>query len=135
MATDEELRDQREQVEKLRQQLADNQADREQSERELSNDITMTQLLAEEARLRVRLAEDAKTAKVVESGAAAPLVAAKDDMIRAMKMQQAVAGVVTEKKAESKPTPAPVPSTSSTAPPASSSVPGPSATKTDEKGK
>lgn len=55
--TDEELQAKQLNVEDLRQQVADVNAGRLKAERELSNDITATELDAEAAKLEAQLAE------------------------------------------------------------------------------
>jgi len=89
--SDEDLQAQAEKVEKLRQQVVDADANRENRERELSNDIAMTQLQAEEAALQARLAVAKESGKVasVKAGADAPLSAAKDQLARAVAQQKA----------------------------------------------
>lgn len=88
--TDEELRKQQEKVAKLRRQLADEERKRVARERELSNDITMTQLQAEEARLQSRLvaAKERNKVSAVKSGAEAPLESARE-ALRAAEEQTA----------------------------------------------
>lgn len=89
--SDEELQKKAEDVDKLRQQVANAEATREQREKELANDITLKQLEAEEASLKARLAVSKDAGKVsnVRDGAAAPLNAVGEMMERAVAQQKA----------------------------------------------
>lgn len=80
--SDEDLQKRAEQVQKLREQVADEEAKRTDRERALANDITMAQLDAEAAQLEARLqvAKNAGKVSEVKSGAQAPLDAAKEQM-------------------------------------------------------
>jgi hypothetical protein len=83
--TDEELEQKRQHVEKLRNQLADEQAKRTERENGLVNDVTATQLDAEASRLEAALAaaKEANKVAAVKQGADAPLTAAKEDLANA----------------------------------------------------
>ena len=89
--SDEDLQKQAERVQKLREQVADAEAKRTERERELANDVTMTQLQAEAAALEARLAVAKEQGKVgsVKEGASAPLDAAKDLLERAVAQKKA----------------------------------------------
>jgi hypothetical protein len=92
MATsDEEVQNKAEAVEKLRQQVADAEVARVAREQELSNDLTMAGLEAEEERLKARLAvaKDAGKVSAVKGGAGAPLEAAKEQMKLAVEQRKA----------------------------------------------
>lgn len=93
MATDEEVKEARLRVERLRQELANNERARADREREASNDITLMQLKAEEARLEAQLATqgNSSTEEAVRAGAQSPIAAAQTAMDRAALMQKAVA--------------------------------------------
>src|SRR3712207_3997498 len=80
-------------LQKLREQVADEEAKRVVREQEVANDVTMRQLEAEEAALRARLAVAKEQGKVsaVKEGAAAPLDAVKDQLAAA-KAQERAAG-------------------------------------------
>lgn len=93
MATDEEVKEARLRVERLREELANNERARVDREREASNDITLTQLKAEEARLEAQLVTqcNSSTEEAVRAGAQSPIAAAQADMDRATLMQKAVA--------------------------------------------
>lgn len=70
--TEEDLDKKRHGLEKLREQIAEAHASRESREQALSNEISMKQLDAEEARLRAELAaaREAAKASTVKSGTA-----------------------------------------------------------------
>lgn len=89
--SDEEVQKKADRVAKLREQVANAEATRVDRERELSNDITMKNLEAEEAALEARLqvAKDASKVSVVKGGASAPLDAAKESMRLAVAQQDA----------------------------------------------
>ena len=92
--SDEELQRKAEAVQKLREQVAEAEAQREQRELDTANDVTMTQLEAEEAVLRARLTQAKESAKVasVKSGVEAPLSAAKEQLKTALAQQKAAEG-------------------------------------------
>lgn len=94
--SDEDLQAQADKVEKLREQVANAEAKRTERERELSNDITMTQLQAEEAALEARLTVAKEQGKVgsVKAGAGAPLDAAKDQLKLAVASRDAASSSV-----------------------------------------
>jgi hypothetical protein len=89
--SDEDLKNKRDEVKKLRDQVANAESERRESERSLANDVVMRQLEAEEAALRARLAvaKESGSDKAVEKGAQAPLSAAKEQMERAVAQQKA----------------------------------------------
>lgn len=89
--SDEDLQKQSDRVQKLREQVAAEEAKRTTRERDLANDVTMAQLQAEEAALEARLAvaKDAGKVGSVKAGAAAPLEAAKEQMERAVAQKKA----------------------------------------------
>lgn len=130
MATDEEIEEQRAVVETLREELEERRRDRAERERDAANEITLTNLQAEEARLRAQMAqEDWDTKRTSGEGAASPVNAAKEDMERAAHLQKVTAEQLTAKPAEpveegSTPTPAPAP-----APAPVSPIPAPSKTQ------
>lgn len=92
MATDEEVAAQKEEVAKLRAKLDEAKSAGEQKRRELENDITMANLVAEEARLRAELDQVADSNKVASLRASveAPLASAEEQMKAAMAHQKAV---------------------------------------------
>lgn len=89
--SEEELKKKRDNVEKLRQQVADEEAKRVTRERELSNDVTAAQLDAEAVRLEARLAaaKDSNKVAAVKEGASAPLDQAKAEMRNAATIKAA----------------------------------------------
>jgi len=109
MATDEEVREARDRVEKLRAEIASNERARVEREREMANEITLAQLNAEAARLEVQLAQQKNTAsdEAVRKGAQSPIAAAQADIERAELMQKSVADnlVPSEKGTVNQPTP------------------------------
>lgn len=98
MATDEEVAAQKQEVAKLRAKLDEAKSAGEQKRRELENDITMTNLVAEEARLRAELEEatNANRAATLKASVAAPMASAEEQMKAAMAHQQAVAEQIAE---------------------------------------
>lgn len=92
--SDEELQRKAEAVQKLREQVTEAEAQREQRELDTANDVTMTQLEAEEAALRARLAQAKEAGKVasVKSGVEAPLNAAKEQLKANLARQKAAEG-------------------------------------------
>lgn len=89
--SDEDLQKEAERVQKLREQVSNAEAKRTERERELANDVTMTQLQAEAAALEARLAVAKEAGKVssVKDGASAPLDAAKEQLRRAVAQKEA----------------------------------------------
>jgi hypothetical protein len=89
--SDEDLQAQADKVQKMREQVADAEANRQTRELELSNDIAMTQLKAEEAQLSARLTVAKNQGKVssVKAGADAPLSAAKAQLEASVAAQKA----------------------------------------------
>lgn len=88
--SDEELEQLKESVEAKRQSLADARLDRETKERELSNDLVVEQLKAEEARLDADLALVARRAQAeAVEGGASPLDVAREEMKRAVAAREA----------------------------------------------
>ena len=90
--SDEELAAKRAQVEKLRVNVATENAKREQRERELANDVHAAQLDAEIAQLEVQLEQAKASNKVaaVKEGATGPLQAAVEDKKAAEAQAKAV---------------------------------------------
>lgn len=101
MATDEEVQEARERVERLRLELENNERERVDRERELSNEITLKQLAAEEERLKAQLAQqgDSSSEESVRRGAQSPIAAVQSDLDRAVALQKAVADNVTTSQA------------------------------------
>ena len=88
--SDEDLQAKSEEVKKLREQVANVEAERVQRERALANDVTMRQLEAEEAALKARLAVAENRNATIESGEeSGPLVSAQEAMERALAQEQA----------------------------------------------
>lgn len=89
--SDEDLQAKSEEVQKLRDQVANSERNRIQRESELSNEIAMKQLEAEEHALRARLAVTKEAGKVasVKAGADAPLQSVKEQMERAVAQEKA----------------------------------------------
>lgn len=90
--SDEDLQKKRENVEKLRQQVADATLKREAAERSAVNDVMAAELDAEAARLEAQLVEakQGSTKTAVSEGTAAPLAAAKETMEQAVAQQKAL---------------------------------------------
>lgn len=88
--SDEDLQKQRDEVQKLRDQLAAEEAKGSERTQSLNNDITAQQLAAEKVRLETQLAaaKDANRASSVKSGAGAPLASAKEQMELAVAQQK-----------------------------------------------
>jgi hypothetical protein len=89
--TDEELTKKGEQVQKLREQVAAAEAQRVSREAEVSNDIAMEQLKAEETRLQAQLdaAKNDSKASSVKAGAASVLDTIKGDQANASAFAEA----------------------------------------------
>lgn len=87
----EELAKKGEHVQKLREQVAAEEAKRLERESGLANEITAQQLDAEAARLEAQLAmaKQANRASAVKEGASGPLAAAKAEMEAAVAQQKA----------------------------------------------
>jgi hypothetical protein len=96
--SDEDVQKKADDVQKLREQVQDAEANRVSREAELSNQFTINQLEAEEAQLRARLAVAKEAGKVaaVKAGADAPLAAVKAQMEQAVAQEKAA----TEKPSE-----------------------------------
>lgn len=90
--SNEDLQKKAERLQKLREQVAAEESKRTSRESELANDVKMTEMEAEEARLEARLAAAKDAGKVgsVKAGASAPLEAAKEQMERAVAQKKAV---------------------------------------------
>jgi len=90
--SDEELAKKAERVQKLREQVAAEEAKRLEREAGLSNDITAQRLDAEAARLEAQLAmaKQASKASTAKEGASAPLEAAKEEMKAALAVREGV---------------------------------------------
>jgi len=108
MATNEEVEEQRERVHELRARLDEAKNGGSESQKELENDIALTQLQAEEARLAAELDEvEHRNDAAVLARSATPLVAARDQMAAAVAQQKAVASAITtENKAAAPAAPA-----------------------------
>lgn len=92
MATDEEVQARRERVDELRARVQDAKLGVGTTHNELANDITVAQLDAEEANLKAELDELERAndpARLV--AASTPLATAKEQMVAAVKRQEAVA--------------------------------------------
>ncbi len=92
MATQDEVAKQQEDVAKLRDELVSLRLGEGAANlEEQSNEITLTQLKAEEARLRTEIHElrEQNKKRNIQAGAAAPLEAAKEDMKLAVAAQKA----------------------------------------------
>lgn len=89
--SDEAVQKKADDVQSLREKVADAEANRVTRERELSNDITMRQLEAEEARLEAALSRAKQDGKVasVKAGADAPLSAIQEEMATAVAARDA----------------------------------------------
>lgn len=89
--SDEDLQKKAERVQKLREQVSNAQATREQRERDLANDVTMRQLEAEEAALEARLAvaKDAGKVASVKEGTSTVLDAVTSEMEAAVAQKKA----------------------------------------------
>lgn len=92
MATDKEVEDQRNAVVELRAKLEEARTGGEEKLNEVNNDIQMTQLKEEEARLQAELAQlnEQKKVTVIRQGAAPVLGTVKDQMNAAIQHQKAV---------------------------------------------
>lgn len=98
MATDEEIEEQRAVVETLREELENRRREREERQNASANDITLTSLMAEEARLRAQVAQDDWDEKRTSGkGASNPVNAAVADMERAIQLQKATADQLVDK--------------------------------------
>lgn len=98
MATDEEIEEQRAVVETLREELENRRREREERQNASAKDITLTSLMAEEARLRAQVAQDDWDEKRTSGeGASSPVNAAMADMDRAMRLQKATADQLVNK--------------------------------------
>lgn len=98
-----DLQKQRDEIVKLRQQVADEEAKRNSAQVDVSRDIESAQLEAEAARLRGDL-ERAKAnskAAIIKQGAAAPLEAAREAM-RAAAVEDGVLAAEERAQAEVK---------------------------------
>lgn len=91
--TDEELDKQRKELEKLREQVAETEAQRTEREQEQSRVLDMANMKAEEERLRAQLAAAREAAKLssVRSGTAEQIDQAKDDAKAAQEQSDAQA--------------------------------------------
>ncbi len=96
MATDEEVEQQRKAVVELRAKLDDARTSGVDKQRELDNDITLSQLRAEEARLQAELATVKENNKVtvLRAGAEPVLSTVKEQMAAAVDHQKAVAAEI-----------------------------------------
>lgn len=89
--TDKDLEAQRARVDKLRDQLAAEQSKATEGQTDLHNEVELTQLQAEEARLQTELAAAKEATKkgALRDGAAVPLAQAKEQMEAAVARQKA----------------------------------------------
>jgi uncharacterized protein (DUF342 family) len=89
--SNEELQKKAERIEKLREQVARAETSRVVHEREISNDIEMRRLEAEEAMLQARLAVAKEQGKVstVKAGVETTVSAIEEQMKRAVSQQEA----------------------------------------------
>lgn len=96
--SEEEVQNKAEEVQKLREKVADAEAQRVANEASLSNDLTMKQLEAEEAQLNARLAAAQASAKTsaVKQGVAAPMDAVKEQLQAGVTQQKSVEKEVKE---------------------------------------
>ena len=104
--TDEELDQKRQHVQKLRDQVAQEEAKRTEREADLVNDVTAAQLDAEATRLEAQLDEAKRLNKVgeVKRGASTVLEAIKAEQVQAnevAKAQEAAAKAKDEPEPES----------------------------------
>lgn len=97
--SDEDLQKKREEAQRLREQVANEEAKRLEREREATNEIEAATLDAEIAQLKANLAAAKESAKVgvVKGGTSAPIEAAKDAMLRAQAQEQ---GIVDNREAQ-----------------------------------
>lgn len=87
--SDQDLRSKQEHVEKLRSQVAEANAHREERERSLANDVTAAQLDTEAARLEAELIRSREMAKAgTVKLAASPLASAQADMKAAVEARK-----------------------------------------------
>lgn len=89
--SNEDLQAKKDRVEKLREQVASEEAKRLEREQALANDVTAAQLDAEAARLEAQLetAKQSNKAAAVKEGASDLLDAANDDKARAESQRDA----------------------------------------------
>src|SRR3569833_3172119 len=87
--TEEELQAKRERNEKLRDQIAAEQAKRHEEQTSLANDVTAAQLDAEGARLEAELSNVQRENENLAAGASAPLESARERMELAYAAQKA----------------------------------------------
>jgi hypothetical protein len=99
MATNEEVEEQRDRVHELRARLDAAKSGGSTGQQELENDIVLTQLQAEEARLAAEIAEvEHHNDAVFQARSATPLASAKEQMAAAVAQQKAVATTITADK-------------------------------------
>jgi hypothetical protein len=112
MATNEEVEEQRDRVHELRARVEEAKNGSSATQQELANDITLTQLQAEEAALEAQLAEiEHRNDPAVMKRAAVPLVSAQEQMAAAVAQQKAVASNITAEKKAAAPAAPAVPAT------------------------
>ena len=89
--TDEELVKKQAHVQKLREQVANEEAKRTERQADLVNDITARQLDAEAARLEAQLeaAKQANKVSAVKEGAASVVAPVEEDLANAQALQKA----------------------------------------------
>lgn len=117
--SDEDLAKQGEKVVKLREQVAQAEAERIERETAAGNEIAMLQLQAEEERLQTQLllSKDQKKVASVKEGADAPLAAAKLAMEQAVNARKAVEASIAGPPEGTVPTSTPEPEVAATAEP------------------
>lgn len=98
MPTEDDLRKQRDRVDKLREQLAQENAKLVAGVQDQQNEVEMAQLKAEEASLLAELAaaKDVSKKAAIKSGASLPLAQAKQQMEEAVAREKAVAEAAEE---------------------------------------
>lgn len=106
MASDEEVEDQRARVIELRARLDEAKTGGTETQKELENEIVLTQLQAEEARLQAELdiVKQNQNPKVIEQSVRAPLGTVREQMELAVAQQQATAAAITEANKNDPPT-------------------------------
>jgi hypothetical protein len=123
MATEQEVEDQRARVVELRARLEEVRTGGVDTQRELENEIILTQLQDEEAKIaaEIALAEQAARPSAMAQSVRAPLGTIQEQMQRSVAHQQAVAAEIqaaNKNDAPSTPTPTPSSEPSSTPTPA-----------------
>lgn len=129
MATDEEVAERKAAVARLREEVANGERARREREREDSNDITLANLMAEEARLKAQIASQRATeAQVGEEGGVGPVAQTLDAMKLAVQQQKAQEALADNPTGESEKAPtksSEAPSTEASTPPTPPAEPAP----------